>query len=291
MTEAEVTIEQGSPAWHAWRSEGIGASLIPAIMNESEYDTPLSLWRRLTGREVAKENNFAMTVGLDNEGKARAIYEIQTGTDCPPVLMAHQELTWARASLDGWNEERKLVVEIKCMGKEKHQMARDGKVPETYRGQLQWQLLVSDAKAVHFVSLNPETMSDIEIVAVTPDPDYWERMIKVATNFWAMVQSDTPPPLTADDFMEEVDEATGVSLENWKRVKLISLQLEELIEHATDELIKKTMITDRRALKDQIESARAEIQKAMKHPKLKYAGVKVITKKTGTLDIRLEDAS
>ncbi len=219
----QVSIEQGSPEWYAKGS--IGASVMAAIMNESEYDTPLSLWRTMTKRDPKKENNFAMTVGLDNEAKARSIYELDTGVDCPPALFQHPDMPWARCSLDGWVEELKRVVEIKCMGREKHAMARAGKVPETYVAQLQWQLFVTGAKVVHFVSLNPETMADIEIVAVTPDMEYWARMIPAAQQFWFYLQTDTPPPITADDFLEDVDPTTLGALEEWRAAKLAIAQL------------------------------------------------------------------
>ena len=117
----EQQIAQGSPEWHAWRGRGIGGSEVAAIMGESEYDTAYSLALVRIGRKPPKERNAAMDYGLEREAKVRALYELQTGHDCPPALFQHPDLTWARVSLDGWVEELKRVVEIKCMGREKHE--------------------------------------------------------------------------------------------------------------------------------------------------------------------------
>lgn len=291
MTSAKcepAQIEQGSEAWHEWRSKGIGASVLPAIMVESEYDTPRSLWRRLTGRDPEQDRNYAMTIGLDNEAKARALYELETGVDCPPALFQHPDLEWARCSLDGWVEDLARVVEFKCMGREKHAMVRGGKVPETYVGQLQWQLFVTGARVAHFVSLNPEGMSDIEIVPVTVDPEYWKRMIPAAKQFWSYIQTDTPPPLTDRDYMEEVDDETLEALRSWYAAKRMIAQLEVGSTKHTDDVL-RAIQENLKEEKANLETARQAIHTAMKHPKLRAAGVKVITKKTGTLDIRLDE--
>jgi len=282
---SEITIQQGSQAWLDWRKEGLGASEIPAVMNESEYETPLSLWRLKTGRTKPESSNYAQTIGLDNEAKARSIYELDTGIDCPPALFQHPDLVWARCSLDGWVEELKRVVEIKCMGREKHALTRAGQVPATYIGQLQWQLFVTGAKVAHFVSLNPETMADIEIVAVTPDMAYWVRMIPAAEAFWKCIETDTPPAITDRDFLHVEDEKTVAAFTRWRRAKEAADQLEGLLE--------KLKVRSKQEA-EKLEAARAEIKELMVHPKIKAAGVKVIKvrRKSGeTLDIRLDEGS
>lgn len=257
-------------------------------MNESDYDTPLSLWRRLTGRDPEKENNFAMTIGLDNEAKARAIYELDTGVDCPPALFQHPDFEWALCSLDGWVDELGRVVEFKCMGKEKHAMARAGHVPATYVGQIQWQLFVTGAKVAHFVSLNPDGMGEVEIVPVTPDPAYWAKMIPAAQQFWFYIQTDTAPPITADDFMEDVDTGTLEALEAWHNSKTMVQALELGAGVHTDGVL-ASIHESLKEEKAKLDTARALIQTRMKHPKIRAAGVKVITKKTGSIDVRLDE--
>lgn len=285
ILESEVAPAQGSVEWHEWRKKGLGASALPAVMGESEYDTAYSLWRRLKGLDPERESNFAMTVGLENEAKARALYELQTGDDCPPQLFEHPDLPWARCSLDGWIESKSIVVEIKVMGREKHAMVQQGRVPDTYRAQLQWQLFVTGAKCVHFVSLNPETMSDVEIVAVTPDLEYWGRMIPAATEFWHCVETNTPPPLCDRDYMVLDDPASVAVFERWKVAKFMILQLEDTLEQLEKRLEEETA---------SLEKAREEIAAivAVQHPKLRCNGVKAMTvkRKSGPgLDIRLEE--
>lgn len=284
--ESAAEIIQGTAEWLKWRDQGLGGSELAAVMGESEYDTAYSLWRVRTGRDPKKETNFAMTVGLENEAKARAMYELETGVDCPPQLFQHRDLAWARCSLDGWIEDRQIPVEFKCMGKEKHALAVAGKIPATYVAQVQWQMFVTGAKVVHFVSLNPEGMMDIAIVPVPRDLEYWAKMIPAAEAFWNCIQTDTPPPLCDRDFKELDDEPSKAVFERWKNSKLVSMQLEEMLEKLKGEAKQN---------KEALEAARAEIEVLVKseHPKLRCNGVKVFTvkRKSGsTLDIRLDES-
>jgi putative phage-type endonuclease len=287
ISEAPVAPAQGTVEWLAWREQGIGGSELPIIMGESEYDTAYGLWRVRTKRDPKKETNYAMTIGLENEAKARALYELQTGDDCPPQLFQHPDLSWARCSLDGWIESKQIVVELKVMGREKHQMVREGRVPETYRAQLQWQLFVTGAKCVHFVSLNPETMSDVEIVAVTPDLEYWPKMIEAAAAFWQCLLTDIPPPLSDRDFKVLDDAENKEVFERWKVAKFMVLQLEDTLEQLEKRLAEEST---------KLATAKEEIAAIVKreHPKVRCSGVKAFTvqRKNGpALDVRLDEKS
>lgn len=271
---SEATIKQGTPEWHEWRAKHLGGSEIAAVMGESEYDTPLSLWRVRTGRAQAKVNNFAMQTGNEQEAKIRALYELETGVDAPPILCQHPDLVWAGCSLDGWLEDRIMPVEMKCFGAEKHAMVKAGVVPPGYKAQLQWQMFVTGAKACHFVSLDMATLSDLVILPVTIDLEYQGRMIAAAMHFWGLIQTDTPPPLTDRDALEVTDPVVSEAFQHWKTAKLMG-------ESAAQKLA--------------LEAARAEIETLTKtlHPKLICEGVRasLVQRKNGpSVTIQLVEA-
>jgi putative phage-type endonuclease len=211
-------MQQGSSEWHEWRRQGIGASYVPVVMGESDFATPLQLWEQMVGLAPATETNWAMQKGIDTEPKIRAMYELSYNVEVPAALAVHPDKPHFRASLDGFNQDAGLVVEFKCVGKEKHGMAKAGKVPETYYGQVQAQLFVTGAKVAHYVSYCED---DLAVVAVEPDPEYVSKMVPAVEKFWEQVVTKTPPKETDRDYVNLrslEDKATFEAMASAKKV-------------------------------------------------------------------------
>jgi putative phage-type endonuclease len=207
-------MEQRTIDWHAWRKLGVGASETPTLMGEADWFTPYGLWEEKTGRKAKDQSpNFAMQRGTNAEPKIRALYELYNDIAMPAALAIHPELSFFRASLDGFNEGAKGLAEFKYPSKAKHEQAVAGQVPTCYVGQLQHQLFVTDAEWVDYVSYNG---SDIAVVRVTPDLEYRKKMINVVSEFWKCVETDTPPDLTDADYVS-LDTLHDILLfEQWK---------------------------------------------------------------------------
>jgi len=138
-----VDIKQNTDEWLAWRRNMIGASESPIIMGVSKWCTPWQLYMRKLGLIPEQADNEAMARGRAYESEALKDFNKQFGFDCVPVVMVHDEYPWMIASLDGWDAERRIAVEIKCPGKEDHECAISGLVPIHYVPQLQHQLSVT----------------------------------------------------------------------------------------------------------------------------------------------------
>lgn len=273
-----MELVQGTPEWISWRNSGLGSSDISAILGLSPYKTAYRLWQERTGRKKPKEANAAMQRGSDGEAKIRALYELQTGLDVPPACVEHAEHPYFRVSLDGYIPGD-LVVEMKFLGAERHSLAQQGKIPPDYYAQVQYQLAITGAKHAHYVSYNGES---IEIVATTPDQAYIDDMLPKVQEFWRLILTDTPPTLTDQDSLEPTDAETMDAFEEWKRQKLMMMQLEEIFEQV------KAKHREREAA---LEAAREKVQSRMIHPKITCAGVKasMVKRKNGaTLTIQLE---
>lgn len=173
-----------------WRRRGIGASDVPAILGESEYKSVNDIWLDKVGLAPEQEQSWAMRRGTEAEPKIRALYELHNDCDMPADLVVHPEHEIFRASLDGFNREQGLVLEIKYPGKEKHELAKSGVVPATYYGQVQFQLYVSGANRVDYVSYDG---SGIAVVPVKKDQEYIDRMLPKLFEFWECVKTKTPP--------------------------------------------------------------------------------------------------
>lgn len=186
-------METSGEEWHKWRKLGIGSSDAPVIMGMSPWSTPYQLWEEKIGLTKRDVSNFATQRGHELEPIARAQYELETGLDMPATLAVNEKRDWLRASLDGFNAEKNIVLEIKCPGKADHETAINGSVPDKYYPQLQHQLLVTGATCVHYYSYDG---SRGVLIEVKPDIEYIQRLLNTELAFWDNVITKIPPPLS-----------------------------------------------------------------------------------------------
>ncbi len=204
--------------WKKWRSEGIGASDAPVVMGVSPWKTRLQLWEEKTGVFIPKDTgNWATARGLELEPKARANYELTHNIAMPIAFVEHKQYPFIRASLDGYSEEKSIVLEIKCPGKADHAIAKAGSIPDKYWPQLQHQLLASGAEKVHYYSYDGD--SDFALVEVIPDIAYIGKLLVELITFWDMVKQQVPPEASDMDFKQVEDNDIAIKIEKWETIK------------------------------------------------------------------------
>jgi putative phage-type endonuclease len=200
--------------WLDWRAKGIGSSDAPIIWGSSPYSTLYKLWERKTGRITEGESNWAMRRGTAMEPQARAHYELENNCDMPATLVQHPSLPYMRASLDGYNRETKVVLEIKCPGRADHEMALNGQVPAKYYPQLQHQLFVSNADRVDYFSFFDGRGVTVQ---VNPDIDFIQQYVAKAMDFWLRnVIGDSAPDLCMADYKGLRNRELRLALVDWK---------------------------------------------------------------------------
>jgi putative phage-type endonuclease len=178
-------LAQGTPDWHRWRLQGIGASDAPVIMGDSRYRTPRTLWTIKTGKAGEEPDHPAAQRGRDMESLARWVYEDRVGIQMEPLCLMHDRLDWMRASLDGISFDSAVILEIKCpLSSGDHALARDGQIPPHYRAQLQHQLEVSGAQEAHYWSFDGR---DGVLVRIRPEREYIQRLVAAEEAFWRKV--------------------------------------------------------------------------------------------------------
>lgn len=203
--------KQNSREWYKWRGTGLGASDAPVVMGVSPYKTRFELWGEKVGLLTPPDPNpfavAAMKRGHELEPEARKRYEALAGRSFEAVNCEHPDFSFIRASLDGFNEELNKFIEIKCPGKADHQLARRGLVPEKYVVQMQAQYAVSGAAAADYVSYDGK--DDLVVIAVKPDLELQAKIVQALREFWALVESKTPPKVDALDLVRVVDSIQG----------------------------------------------------------------------------------
>ena len=254
---------QGSESWLEWRKQGIGASDVPVILGVSPWKTAHQLWEEKVGIANHDQTSYATQRGQWLESKARSQYELLADCDMPPVLVVHPEYPYMRASLDGYNETLQRVLEIKCPGREDHQKALDGQIPEKYRAQVQFQMFVSGAKSAHYFSFDGESGC---IVEVLPDLDYQRGLRDVVINFWEhYVAHKVAPELGERDFVHVTDEA---ALKDFARYRALDEQ-------------KKMLESELKELKETLVLKYSKI-----HTKVRCGGVELVrSKRKGEVDL------
>jgi putative phage-type endonuclease len=157
----------------------------------------MRLWEELTGRRAKQPTNVAMQRGKDLEPVVRWWYEQHTGITMYPACVMHDKIDWLRASLDGINEQRRMVLEIKCTSKEVHQACLDGEIHDYYHAQVQHQLMVTGYSQAAYITHNPWSFNGEQQYAgpltVERDSEFIKRLYDAAKAFWQCVVDDTPP--------------------------------------------------------------------------------------------------
>lgn len=163
-----VDLAQGSVDWLRWRHDGIGASDAPALMGQNPWRSPAALFaekvapprygaqRRQRPLPAVADLFGAAPVregaGEDRglEAQARRLYRATHGSNVAPICLVSTARPWQRASLDGADLASGRLLEIKCGSATYAEVARTGRVPGHYIGQLQQTLAVSGLEAIDF---------------------------------------------------------------------------------------------------------------------------------------------
>jgi putative phage-type endonuclease len=230
-------LKVGSEEWLEARRNYITATDLPVIMGKSKWKTLKSLYQEKVEGAISPQNE-AMRRGTEMEAEARSKFETLNACLVYPVFTISKLVPWAAASLDGWNEDG-IMVEIKCPGKEDHEKALKGQVPDHYFHQLQWQMFVAGLDEMYYFSYLPTHVNPYSCIKVKRHEEVIEDMREKAQDFYFQILNKMPPSVEngagADAFSEDTE-----SLEN-ELAGLISLTKEfsERIDQIKEILIEK----------------------------------------------------
>ena len=203
MTFEVVDHVQGSADWLRWRHNGIGASDAPALMGENPWRSPAALFAEKVApprygfdrptRPARPAPVVADLFGtppprdIGLEAQARRLYRHQHGGDVAPLCLVSTARPWQRASLDGIDLAAGRAIEIKCGAATYAEVARTGRVPGHYIGQLQQTLAVTGYPSIDFwvwlpgrpPLLVPEHRDEVYIARLTEaGAAFWEKVTK-----------------------------------------------------------------------------------------------------------------
>jgi len=188
-------MEQRTEEWFAARCGKVTASRVADVIAKTKTGYSASranyladlVVERLTGKPAATFSNAAMEWGTEQEPAARAAYSAKTGILVEEVgFIDHPTVAMSGASPDGFAEEG--LVEIKCPNTATHlEYILDGKPPQKYITQMQWQMACTGRPWCDFVSYDPRLPERLQllVVRVPRDDEYIAMLETEVTKFLA----------------------------------------------------------------------------------------------------------
>jgi putative phage-type endonuclease len=180
-------MEQRTDEWFAARIGKVTASRVADVIakTKSGYGAGRANYladlvvERLTGQKAQGFSNAAMEWGTQTEPQARAAYSAKTGILVEEVgFIDHPTVAMSGASPDGFAEEG--LIEVKCPNTSTMlEFILDGKPPQKYVTQMQWQMACTGRPWCDFVSFDPRLPERLQLLVVrVPRDDAYIAMLE-----------------------------------------------------------------------------------------------------------------
>jgi len=175
-------IIQKTDEWHQQRAGKFTGSRFVDVLAKSKKDgKPLKarqdlIWtiatERIQGYQVEGPSSYSLKWGTDNEPRAREAYELKTGEFVEEIgFIKHESLEFVGVSPDGLiNEDGAIEIKAPKCPEIHLQRFIDG-VPDEYMPQIQGLLWVTGRKWVDFVSYDPDTSPEFQLLIIRVERD------------------------------------------------------------------------------------------------------------------------
>jgi len=131
--------------WHLWRSNGVGSSDASTILGVNPYQSLEKLfWEKVYSRTLSQDN-VVTRHGRHLEPLVRNFFNHKNNCNTRPLYGENCNYDFLRASFDGVDEEKNILLEIKCP------VYPYKGIPLYYYVQVQHQMLVSGGEEVVFL--------------------------------------------------------------------------------------------------------------------------------------------
>lgn len=237
------------------RTKGIGGSDIATITRASTYTTPYGLWAEKTAStDPVEKVADILWFGQEVEPVMAARFTADTGIETRnvgmyqskehPFMLANPD----RLTSDGGILEIKTTTRFTQNGKD----YLAGVVPTAHRYQVLWYMFVTGRHVGHVIALVDR---QVVILSVEWDAATVDHLIGVGSEFWAHVESLTPPLIDLAEVTEDEVKDRFPTIESEDVV-------EAVIPEAT--LEDHQHLTDLKARKAEIEAQVKEIETRVK---------------------------
>jgi putative phage-type endonuclease len=191
-----------SPQQLAARKGKLTASRVACLAKQDPKEIH-QLWLEMTDQAMPEDLSAVWPVRLGEATEQLQLdwYERKNGIILQGrgSVVRHEGISWAAATLDGWDPRLACPVECKHVG---------GREPleviiERYQPQMQWQMMVTDTQQC---ALSVIMGANEPIIEYIPrDQEYLDALLQLAIIFMEHVRSRTPPVLFDDPLPAPID--------------------------------------------------------------------------------------
>jgi len=187
--------------WLAFRRLGLGGSDASVVCGINKYKSPIELFMEKTGQLPHQEAGEAAYWGMMLEGIVRTEFTKRTGIEVALVneILQSETHPFMLANLDGTLE---CPTHGTCVFEAKTASAYllgdwDDAVPDAYMLQLQHYMAVTGYSGAYIAVLIGGNTFKWKFIE--RDEEIISMLIQLESEFWDMVQSNTPPPLDGSE--------------------------------------------------------------------------------------------
>lgn len=157
-----------------------------SILELNPWKSKEELFLEKTGqKKINFETNLAVENGIQKEPIARSFFNQLVNANFKDTVFVSEELNFMRASLDGYDEEKKEGVEIKCPFTDRsfNRLCQD--IPNYYYCQLQHQMFCAGLNEIYFFIYKDDKKNYFRIVP--RNKNFIGNMKKKCDEFWSRV--------------------------------------------------------------------------------------------------------
>ena len=234
------TPEEKEEKWLQWREYGIGSSDIPIIMGASPFKSNIQLWKEKCGfcLPMSGSNIQGIKHGKYFEPIVRERINKTQHLHLLPLNIEDGDHSMLKASLDGYDKEKKVLCEIKCpLSEDKIYKIKNFKtLPTDWEMQIQWQMmLINPIRA--FAAVFDEKNDEIINIEIFPDKELQIEMRKEALLFWEDVTLGRQPSKKKEAYTEIENEEAKQTVKEYKELNLQIQNLQKILKEKKDFLI------------------------------------------------------
>lgn len=204
-------------AWKAARNRYITASDVPAILGESEFKGPRTVFMEKKGAIAPFAGNARTRLGLMAEPHTIAQYQEHSGRIVKPnhALCQSRKWPWLAATFDALHTGKMVdgsedkawhgaPLEVKLTSS-RNGGKWNGGIPAYYRGQILAQMIVAGrdrgAMGVFFDDADDDPYRFLDLLGV--EQSEIDRILAVLSEFNLRLELNDPPPLGAGDMTDD----------------------------------------------------------------------------------------
>lgn len=190
LTEPETP----RPDWLQLRKGGLGGSDALATANLDPYRSPLRVWLEKTSDDIEDIDNPNMAWGRMMEAPLIEWFEQHTGIAVHRCgMLGHPTIPWMLFTPDGLTDDD-AIIEIKTVGPYATAQAwENGKTPDRAVVQVHHGFYVTGKTRAYVVG--GVWGAEPQLRVIERDESIIEELVKLETEFWQYVETETAPPL------------------------------------------------------------------------------------------------